>query len=593
MRTTDRHEQLCELLVETKVVTSEELSRLLEDSRKAGKPSLWGHLRDLGKISRPQADTLEMAAKGYIPLEAARISIGVQARVSTNSSEWDGRPANRRADPITPRGLLKIQRPPVSSTAPTLAQDPDTEPDEPTGHKEVSTGGFEALLADNIIALPKIRPSHPRPEPAPSSEPKLHGRPRPKEPEPEVPPPPPAPAPVRKERPKADPSSVAVWKQVVDILPRQATPLPPESQTPAPAGTQPPAENKSPRPNSIPSWLSSPGPRSAKEASPPPRGPIREIPSANGRSLAGLVGRRLGKFQISSQIGKGSSGSVYMGHHVVLNMPVAIKVLDPGLAAYHPELLKRFQHEARSAARIAHPNIVRVIDCDHIDGYHIIVMEYMDGISVSELVKINGQVAEERALIIVQAVAEGLEAALECGIIHRDIKPANIMITKNKQVKLADLGLAKRVDDPTNMSDTRPNIGLGTPHYFAPEQASNAVAADHRADIYSLGATLYNMLTGSVPFKGKTIAELVRKHHEEPVIPPHTLVPQLSRATSDLTVYMMAKRPEDRPQNYADLLNAINASIYNLKNRQPRTDAGSKAGSTIVKEILGLFSSRK
>ncbi|MBX7245463.1 MAG: serine/threonine protein kinase [Candidatus Sumerlaeaceae bacterium] len=306
-----------------------------------------------------------------------------------------------------------------------------------------------------------------------------------------------------------------------------------------------------------------------------------------GRTMAAaLLGRRLGKYQIASQIGKGAVGAVFLAHHTVLNIPVAIKVLDPRMALNHPEVLQRFMHEAQMASRITHPNVIRVLDCDEIDGFYLFVMEYIDGITVGELISLNGTIAEGRALSIAQSVAEGLEAALEIGIIHRDIKPANILLTKTRQVKLADLGLAKRLDeDATNVSDTKPHTSLGTPLYFSPEQAMDASTVDHRTDIYSLGATLYHMLTGQTPFHGKNVREIVKKHHMDPVKPPMELVPAISKNTSDLVVQMLGKQPGDRPANYADLIKAIQACVV----RCQRTAAAQRTPTAGKSMFSWLF----
>jgi serine/threonine protein kinase len=312
--------------------------------------------------------------------------------------------------------------------------------------------------------------------------------------------------------------------------------------------------------------------------------------------LQSLVGKRLGKYQITSQLGRGASGTVFLAHHTMLNIPVALKFLDPALVSYHPELLQRFMHEARSAARINHPNIVRVVDCDQIEGLNLIVMEYVDGISLSELININGHVPEDRALVMTRSVAEGLEAALEVGIIHRDIKPANIMVTKSKQVKLADLGLAKRVDGGADLSDTRPNTGMGTPHYFAPEQASDASTVDHRSDIYALGATLFHMLTGRIPYEGRNLQELARMHQMEPIPMACTLRPNVSEETSHLITRMMAKNPADRFATYADLINTVQACIVAKRHYQSagaNSDPSRGQRSSALKSIFGIFGDKK
>ena len=277
-----------------------------------------------------------------------------------------------------------------------------------------------------------------------------------------------------------------------------------------------------------------------------------------------LVGRRLGKYQVQGKLGSGAWGVVYLGRHTVLQMPVAIKVMKPGTGVRKAGRITRFLNEARNAARINHPNVVRVLDCDEIEGHHLFVMEYVDGMSLQALIQLNGFIQEEKALAMAMAVAEGLEASLDAGVIHRDIKPANILVTKGNQVKLADLGLAKRIDgDSTDFEG--PRMVLGTPLYFSPEQATGSHLADHRSDIYSLGATLHHSLTGQPPFAASNVHDLVRMHVTEPVPPPHTVNPAVSRDSSALTVRMMAKNPEHRHADYARLIEDIQTCILNLR----------------------------
>lgn len=629
MNAADRMTQLRALLLERSVVSERDLERHEAELRRAPKgTTLWVLLRAAGALTQKQVETLDLAHKGYVPIDAARVALGSTPSPSASVSgvaapKLGGlKIARRPGASSTQSPKVTIGETPVPATAeptptPATAHVAATASTAPpaTGHTEAATPSprrpsdgpsrepssmrFQEYAK---VALPLVEPTAESAVPSPPQPPTPSRRRKTGEGlEPGALPPPPTPSRRRRTEPKVTPFGA------------------PEAHSPASQSTLKPEEALKDEDDSSGSGKSSnPAVRSAtqvdaakaaalsREASsalPSPPGPgaatrtgesrvaalMREKTPA--RTMGTLVGRRLGKYQVNSQIGRGASGSVFLAHHVVLNMPVAVKVLDPALASYHPELLKRFMMEARSAARLAHPNIIRVLDCDQIDGFHIIVMEYVDGISVSELIKINGMVAEERALVIVQSVAEGLEAALESGIIHRDIKPANIMVTKNKQVKLADLGLAKRVDEPAEMSETRPNIGLGTPHFFAPEQAADASTADHRSDIYSLGATLYNMLTGQVPFKGKSLPDLVRKHSEEPVVPPIQVVPTVSRLTSELVVHMMAKRPDDRPRNYADLLTGIQACIINLKNRTSG-DSASRTNSFVRELFGGLFNKK-
>src|SRR5262245_47653979 len=210
----------------------------------------------------------------------------------------------------------------------------------------------------------------------------------------------------------------------------------------------------------------------------------------------------IGRCQVLAKIGEGGMGTVYRGRHRDLDIDVAIKFL-------HSDRVRdaggsdRFLREARLAARLNHPGIVRVFDCGEVDGHYYIVMEYVGGKSLAAHIEESKSLAVARSLEIATAVAEALRHAMDqFGVIHRDVKPANVLLTASGDVKLADLGLAKSVAGATPnraAGYTSPGIALGTPRYMSPEQFSDASQVDHRADIYSLGATLYHMLSGEAP----------------------------------------------------------------------------------------------
>lgn len=457
------------------------------------KRTVWALMREEGLLNQPQADGLEMASKGYMPVTAARANLEMEARRSVRVSQVavkkpqiersvaGGAPGGR---PAPPAGMLESE----------------------SSHPVIQRGGQgRGLISSAAVKRPPAV--------------QLRGE------------------------------STSPQATSPDIVP------PPEA--------------------------------------PQPRTPSRTravVPQVGPASR--LVGQDLGKYRIVSQVGRGASGSVFLGHHILLNIPVAIKILDPALAAANPDLLRRFLHEARSAARISHPNLIRVLDCDAVEGYHLIAMEYVDGISGSELLKINKRLNEETALSIILAVANGLEAALAAGIIHRDIKPANIMITKNDQVKVADLGLAKHLEAESTLDDTRPGIGLGTPHYFAPEQAQNASCVDHRADIYALGCSLYHMLAGEVPFSGRSIPEMIAKHASEPAVPIAERRPDITPATSEMVARMMAKTPDGRHGDYQALICEINECIV-AHGRRMRGEDSSARQTGFFRMMSGFFGGKK
>lgn len=270
----------------------------------------------------------------------------------------------------------------------------------------------------------------------------------------------------------------------------------------------------------------------------------------------------IGHCRILARLGEGGMGVVYKGHHTDLDLDVAVKFLHPQRvrAAEGPE---RFLREARLAARLNHPGIVRVFDCGESEGYYYIVMEFVDGQSLADHIQERKAVPVARALQIAEASARALGTAFEqIGVIHRDIKPANILLTTAGAVKLADLGLAKIVADlDATVAYTSAGVALGTPSYMSPEQFDDASQVDLRADIFSLGATLYHMLAGDVPFKGTSLFRILKLVQEAD---PDPLPPMVPDSVRTLVAKMMAKRPEDRYQTYPELIEALSSAQRSL-----------------------------
>ncbi|MFC1806545.1 serine/threonine-protein kinase, partial [Planctomycetota bacterium] len=260
---------------------------------------------------------------------------------------------------------------------------------------------------------------------------------------------------------------------------------------------------------------------------------------------------RIGGFEILGRLGQGGMGTVYKARQVSMNRVVALKVLPPKLAK-DKSFVQRFIREAQSAASLQHPNIVQGIDVGVADGYYYFAMEFVDGSTVKDLITRQGRVDERRALEIARDVARALEHAHKRGIIHRDIKPDNVMLTAEGEVKLADLGLARRVEDAGSV--TLEGTALGTPYYMAPEQVRGQPDVDTRADIYALGASLYHMVTGTVPYDGANATAIITKHVTDPAPSARTANPETSRACDELIARMMAKDRDDRPQTPAELL---------------------------------------
>jgi hypothetical protein len=270
-------------------------------------------------------------------------------------------------------------------------------------------------------------------------------------------------------------------------------------------------------------------------------------------------GQFLGRCLITGRLAQGSYGTVYRALHRTLNIPVAVKVLHPDLLDSATGAANQFRGEALMLARLNHPNIVRVWDFDDTVTPPYLVLEFVEGATVAELIASRGSVRIDLAVRIVLQVVDGLEAAFRHGIVHRDIKPANLLLTRGEHVKIADLGLASVADRGRGLGylPAAADALAGTVAYLAPEQAGRPAAADHRSDMYSLGATFYHMLTGRLPFTGRSPLEVLLKHDRQPVTPPHEVSPDIDRGLSELIVRMLAKDPASRFASYDDLRDAL------------------------------------
>lgn len=263
-----------------------------------------------------------------------------------------------------------------------------------------------------------------------------------------------------------------------------------------------------------------------------------------------------GKYKAEKKLGKGAMGEVYYGIHPNLDIPIAIKTLSKALI--EDELfIERFVREAKMAARLRHENAIMIYDADHDEENHFIVMEFVAGGDLSDLIEKKGRLPEDQALHITGCIASALQAAAKFNIIHRDIKPENIMLSEDGTPKLADLGIARQNSDgQTNTTMT--GVIVGTPSYLAPEQAHDSKGVDARADIYALGCTLFKMLCGECPYKGETALSVMMKHVNEPVPDIRKQVPEISERTAELLMKMMAKKPDERPQSADELITLIN-----------------------------------
>lgn len=285
----------------------------------------------------------------------------------------------------------------------------------------------------------------------------------------------------------------------------------------------------------------------------------------------------LGKYKLLGQLGKGGMSTVYLAEHILMRARRAIKVL-PRDRVKDKTYLDRFELEARAAAKLDDPNIVRAYDIDSEGETHYIVMEYVEGKDLHQLVKDKGYLKFETAADYVAQVARGLDHAHEMGLVHRDIKPANCLLDNNGVVKLLDMGLARIIDDTASLTiDNNENV-LGTADYLAPEQALNSHSADARADLYSLGCTLYFLLTGHPPFPEGSISERLMKHQIES--PPSILKdrPDVPPTLLHICEKMMSKKPEDRYQDAGEVADRLTEWL---------ADRGQDVGDSFKKSDSG------
>lgn len=278
---------------------------------------------------------------------------------------------------------------------------------------------------------------------------------------------------------------------------------------------------------------------------------------SSGSGAAPRTISKLGDFELLEIIGEGESGTVFRARQVSLDRPVAIKVLAPSLAQ-DPEALERFLAEARVTAKLQHPNIVRFIRVAMAEGLYYLAMELVEGGSARELMRKNPQgLPESQVLVLAKQIASALGAAHQAGLVHRDVKPENILITKNGNAKLADLGIAVRTALGGPLTTGEKSEFWGTPAYLAPEVIEGYGTNDPRADLYSLGATLFEFLTGQPPFAADSPQEVLRL--QVLAAPPDLRVvcPGVSPQTATLVRKLLDKDPAKRFPNAQGLVDAI------------------------------------
>jgi serine/threonine protein kinase len=288
------------------------------------------------------------------------------------------------------------------------------------------------------------------------------------------------------------------------------------------------------------------------------------------------VGSILGKYELLGRLGRGSTSIVFEGRHRKLQIPVAVKILHWDELANSPQLLRQLVTEAVLLAKLNHPHIVRLWDLEDEGPFPYLVLEYVRGVTLAELIGQKGSVPVPFAFAIIRQAVEGLAEAHKLGVVHRDVKPGNLLLGRDGIVKVADLGLATVVSDRLSRQATEvrgESLPAGTAAFLAPEQAQDPSKVDFRADIYSLGVTLYHALTGQLPFPGRSPAEVIMKHLTQTPAPPRQHVPELSEESSELILRMMAKDPGDRFGSYEELRVALARAVGDRRAPRPLAES--------------------
>ena len=268
-------------------------------------------------------------------------------------------------------------------------------------------------------------------------------------------------------------------------------------------------------------------------------------------------------YQLIRLLGKGAMAKVYLAKQISLNREVAIKVL-PKARSNDSDFVDRFYKEGRAAARLAHPNIVQAIDVgSNAENIHYFVMEYVEGSTLYDIMQpppvgSGKHFTEAEAIEIGMQMCDALAHAHKRGLVHRDVKPKNILLTPQGMAKLTDLGLAREVDDK-QAAESEAGKAYGTPYYISPEQIRGEVEISYAADIYSLGATLYHLVTGRPPFDGESPSAVMHKHLKDEMIPPDHINSDLSAGISEVIELAMAKDRSDRYGSAEEMLEDLRA----------------------------------
>ena len=300
------------------------------------------------------------------------------------------------------------------------------------------------------------------------------------------------------------------------------------------------------------------------------------------------------RYQIVKSIGEGGMANVYLAYDTILDRDVAVKVLRGDLSN-DEKFVRRFQREALNASSLSHPNIVEVYDVGDDNGEYFIVMEYIDGQNLKDLLKKRGKLTVPEVIDIMSQIADGLSVAHDSYIIHRDIKPQNIMILDNGMVKITDFGIAMAMN-ATQLTQT--NSVMGSVHYLPPEQASGK-GATLKSDIYSMGILMYELLTGVLPYRGDNAVEIALKHLKEPLPSIRDLIDDLPQSVENIILKSTAKNPKNRYNDaramYEDLKTCLDESRLNEERweyQYPELDDGNKKFTKQVEKAIDVSATK-
>lgn len=282
-----------------------------------------------------------------------------------------------------------------------------------------------------------------------------------------------------------------------------------------------------------------------------------EIPdNADAPLVQPKPGDRVGQYLLQDKLGAGVSAFVFRGWDEHNQCPVALKIVNWENVVDRSAAMRQMRTEAAALSRVKHPRVVRFIDFGFDERWPFLVTEYVEGSPMGELLRGAGALPVEWAVYLVSQVVDALGAVWRAGLVHRDIKPDNILVGPNGVAKLIDFGLAKAPVLRAAQGQTGPELA-GTAAYLAPEQARDAGLVDLRADIYSLGVTFYEALTGRLPFENKNRMQVIYHHLNTTPQPPSEVTPAVPPLVSDMCLWMLAKAAEERPQNYEELRHAF------------------------------------